>query len=166
MKKIFLVLVIPVLIILLDQWTKYLVDSRFYVGESLPVIRGFFNLTYVRNPGAAFGFGGEFSNWLRYSMFRGLPVAACIWLIWTMVKTKSPLILDIAYSFILGGAVGNLIDRFRLDFVIDMFDFYFQKSHFATFNVADSFISTAAVFIVIDSINQKMKRKTDKMAPV
>lgn len=159
MKKIILIVVIPLAIILLDQWVKYLVDTKFYVGESLPVIKGFFNLTYVRNSGAAFGFGGQYSNIFRYTMFRALPVGACIWLGWMLIKVKSPLLLNIAYSLILGGAIGNLIDRFRLDYVVDMFDFYYGKNHFATFNIADSAISVAAGLVIIDFfINRK---KTD-----
>jgi signal peptidase II len=157
MKKILLIVIVPILIILIDQWSKYLIDSKFYVGESIPVIKGFFNLTYVRNSGAAFGFGGTYSDWFRYTLFRALPVGACLWLVWMLIKTKSPLILDIAYSLILGGAVGNLIDRFRLDYVIDMFDFYYGKSHFATFNVADSAISVAAGLVILDFILQKKK---------
>lgn len=159
MKKVLLVLVIPLTLIILDQWSKYMIDTRFYVGESLPVIKGFFNLTYVRNSGAAFGFGGEYSNWFRYSMFRALPVGACLWLVWMMIKMKSPLLLDIAYSLILGGAVGNLIDRFRLDYVVDMFDFYYGKSHFATFNVADSAITVAAGLVILDFFVQRKKEK-------
>lgn len=159
MKKVLLVAVVPLLIIIFDQWTKYLIDTKFYVGESVPVIKGFFNLTYVRNSGAAFGFGGEFSNWFRYTMFRALPVGACIWLMWMMIKHKSPLLLDIAYSLILGGAIGNLIDRFRLDYVVDMFDFYYGKSHFATFNIADSAISIAAGLVIIDFFIQKKNEK-------
>jgi signal peptidase II len=159
MKKWFLVIIVPLAIIIIDQWSKYMVDTRFYVGESVPVIKGFFNLTYVRNSGAAFGFGGEYSNWFRYTMFRALPVGACIWLAWMLIKTKSPLLLNIAYSLILGGAIGNLIDRFRLDYVVDMFDFYYGKNHFATFNVADSAITVAAGLVIIDFFVQ---RKNDK----
>lgn len=165
MKKILLVAVIPLVLIGIDQWTKYAIDTEFYVGESIPVIKGFFNLTYVRNSGAAFGFGGEYSNWFRYTMFRALPVVACLWLVWMLVKTKSPPLLNAAYSLILGGAVGNLIDRFRLDYVIDMFDFYYGKNHFATFNVADSTITVAAGLVIIDFFVQRKKDKEQEQNP-
>ena len=123
MKKLISLIIISLLIIIVDQWSKYVVAGSFYVGESIPVIDGFFNLTYVRNSGAAFGFGGQFDNWLRYTLFLGIPVIACVWLMVLMYKSvKGPLILSMAYSLILGGAIGNLIDRFRLDFVIDFFD--------------------------------------------
>jgi signal peptidase II len=166
LKKVLLVAIVPIIIIIIDQWTKYLVDTKFFVGESVAVIKGFFNLTYVRNSGAAFGFGGEYSNWFRYTMFRALPVGACLWIMWMLIKSKSHLLLDIAYSFILGGAIGNLIDRFRLDYVIDMFDFYYGKSHFATFNVADAMISIAAGLVILDFFLQKKKDVPSEVAEV
>jgi signal peptidase II len=164
MKKLVVLFALSVAIIVIDQWTKYAVSSSFYVGESVKVIDGLFNLTYVRNSGAAFGFGGQFDNWLRYTLFLGIPVIACIWLIVLLVKSiKGPVILSVAYSLILGGAIGNLIDRFRLDFVVDFFDFYYGKSHFATFNVADAAISVAAGLLIIDFFIHKneIKQQTD-----
>jgi signal peptidase II len=160
MKKLVILIVLAVLIIIIDQWSKIYVAGNFYIGESVPVIKGLFNFTYVRNSGAAFGFGGAFDDWIRYSIFRALPVVACIWLIYLMVKSyKDELLLSLSYSLILGGAVGNLIDRFRLDYVIDFFDFYYGKSHFATFNVADAAISVAAGLLIIDFFLQKNKEK-------
>jgi len=161
MKKIFWLFVSVVLIIIIDQISKSKVASDFYLGESVPVIKGFFNFTYVRNPGAAFGFGGSFSNWLRYSLFLALPVIACIWLTYLMVKSVTgPVLLSAAYALILGGAIGNLIDRFRLDYVIDFFDFYYGKYHFATFNVADSAITIAAGLLILDFFIQKKKENS------
>lgn len=165
MKKLIFLFVLSLIIIVIDQWTKYLVASSFYVGESISVIDGLFNLTYVRNSGAAFGFGGQFDNWLRYTLFLGIPVIACIWLVALLIKSnKGPVILSLAYSLILGGAIGNLIDRFRLDFVIDFFDFYYGKSHFATFNVADAAISVAAGLLIIDFFIQKNAEKAVEQA--
>ena len=150
-------------IVVIDQWSKGTVSSTFRLGESMPVIDGFFNLTYVRNSGAAFGFGNAFNNWLRYSLFLALPVIACIWLIYLLIKTiNGPLIMSFAYTLILGGAIGNLIDRFRLDYVVDFFDFYIGKSHFATFNVADAAISVAAGLLIIDYFLQSRRDKKDE----
>lgn len=160
MKKLIILFGLSVLIIIVDQWSKGVVSSSFYVGESVKVIDGLFNFTYVRNSGAAFGFGGQFENWLRYSLFLALPVIACFWLIYLMVKSiNGPFILSLAYSLILGGAIGNLIDRFRLDYVVDFFDFYFETSHFATFNVADAAISIAGFLLVIDFFIQRKLEK-------
>lgn len=151
MKKIIAYLLFVVFVIIVDQVSKIYVFENFRLGESVPVIDGFFNLTYVQNKGAAFGFGGTFNNWIRYTLFLFVPVIACFWLLYALVKSiKGPAIMSWAYALILGGAVGNLIDRFRLDFVVDFFDFYIGTSHFATFNVADAAISLAAGLIILD----------------
>ena len=147
-----LILLTPILIVLVDQWSKYMIDTHWQLGESYIVLDGLFNLTYVRNSGAAFSFGGNFPDSMRFLLFKVLPVFACMYLIWELLKGKINNILQYAYAFILGGAIGNLIDRIRLDYVVDMFDFYHGKSHFATFNVADSFITIAAFILVFDMI--------------
>ena len=106
-------------------------------------------------------FGGNFENWARYLLFLALPVIACIWLSTLLVKSLSgPKILTWAYTLILGGAIGNLIDRFRLDYVVDFIDFYQGNSHFATFNIADSAITIAAGLLIIDFfISKKQERE-------
>lgn len=161
MKKLIVYFLVIAFIIVVDQASKIYVFNNFRLGESVPVIDGFFNLTYVQNRGAAFGFGGAFSNWIRYSLFLFVPVVACFWLVWALIKSVTgPVIMTWAYTLILGGAVGNLIDRFRLDFVVDFFDFYIGTSHFATFNVADSAITLAAGLIILDYfINRKEEQE-------
>ncbi len=156
MKKLLLFIALIIFVVVVDQVSKIYVFNNFRLGESVPVIDGFFNLTYVRNTGAAFGFGGGFHNYLRYTLFLALPVGACIWIAVLLYKSmKESLIMSFAYALILGGAIGNLIDRFRLDFVVDFFDFYVGKHHFATFNVADSAITLAAGLIILDYFLQK-----------
>ena len=163
MKKLLLLFGLCLLIIIVDQWSKSVVSSSFYVGESVKVIDGFFNFTYVRNSGAAFGFGGNYSNWIRYTLFLALPVVACMWLVSLLLKSvKGPLLLSFAYTLILGGAIGNLIDRFRLDYVVDFFDFYYGTSHFATFNVADAAISVAGFLLVVDFFINKNEEAATK----
>ena len=160
MKKTLWLLLISLVIVVVDQWSKIYVDSNFYLGESYKVIDGLFNLTYVRNSGAAFGSFGQAHPWIRVVVLRIVPVFACLWLCFAISKHKKQnSLINISYSLILGGAVGNLIDRFRLDYVIDMFDFYQGSAHFATFNVADSAISVAAGLLIIDYlINLKAKK--------
>lgn len=160
-KNLWVMFFLIIAVVVIDQWTKHIVHTSFFLGESIPVIEGFFNLTYVRNSGAAFGFGGAFSDELRYVLFLGLPVVACIWLLillYKSVQTKTHL-MSWAYALILGGAIGNLIDRFQLDYVVDFFDFYQGTYHFATFNVADAAISIAAGLLVIDFLIQSVKKK-------
>ena len=147
-------------IILVDQFTKGAIQSSFYHGESITVIDGFFNLTYVRNPGAAFGMGANAHDTLRAIFFLALPVIACFWLLWLIWTTrKTSALLCTAYSLIFAGAVGNLIDRFSLNYVVDFLDFYWGQSHFPAFNVADSAISIAAGLIIIDFFIQMKKEK-------
>ncbi|MEX0799116.1 MAG: signal peptidase II [Bacteriovoracaceae bacterium] len=148
-------------IVVLDQYTKYLVASNFYLGESIKIIDGLLNFTYAINSGAAFSFGGDFANWARYLLFLALPVVACFWLFALLVKSfQGPRILTWAYTLILGGAIGNLIDRFRLDYVVDFIDFYQGDAHFATFNIADAAISVAAGLLILDFfLNKKEERK-------
>jgi signal peptidase II len=145
-------LVISALIII-DQISKGAIQSSMYLGESFPVIDGFFNITYVRNTGAAFGFGGDYHDLVRQILFLALPVGAVIWVFVLLIKSlKGPVMMSIAYALIIAGAIGNLIDRFSLGYVVDMFDFYIGDSHFAVFNVADSCISVAAGLLIIDHL--------------
>lgn len=160
-KKALLYILVIVAIVVFDQWTKYAVSSSFRLGESVKVIDGLLNFTYARNTGAAFSFGGNFENWLRYSLFLALPVVACGWISVLLYKSVSESrLLSWAYALILGGAIGNLIDRFRLDYVVDFIDFYQGNSHFATFNIADTAISTAAGLLILDYfLNMKKKKE-------
>lgn len=146
-------------IILLDQFTKGSVQSSFTLGESLPLIDGFFSFTYVQNTGAAFGFLAGAAESIRAPLFLYLPVVACFWLVWLIWHTRTgPFMLCLAYSLVLAGAIGNLIDRFSLGYVVDFLDFYIGRSHFPAFNVADSAISIAAALLIIDFLFFEKKR--------
>ena len=154
MKRVFYISLIGAIIILVDQFTKGVVQDSFYLGESKTIIEGLFNLTYVKNKGAAFGMGATAPDWLRAILFLYLPVAACfylLYLVWVSRNQKN-WIPCWAYGLIFAGAVGNLIDRFMLDYVVDFLDFYIKDSHFPAFNVADSAISIAAGLLIIDLI--------------
>ncbi|MFZ8934105.1 MAG: signal peptidase II [Bacteriovoracaceae bacterium] len=138
-------------LILIDQFSKGVIEQHYRLGESTEVISGFFNITYVRNTGAAFGMGANAAEIWRKILFLFIPVMACfyiIYLIWTARKERY--VLGFSYSLILAGAIGNLIDRFSLGYVVDMFDFYLKGSHFPAFNVADACISVAAGLLIID----------------
>jgi signal peptidase II len=161
MKTFLKYIALIIFIIVFDQWTKYLIHTSFRLGEAISVIDGFFNLAYARNTGAAFSFGSEYVDWQRYIVLLILPVVACLGLCYALYKSikKSTVLLSVTYSLILGGAVGNLIDRFRLGYVIDFLDFYYKDWHFATFNIADSAISVAAAFLIIDALISKKNEK-------
>ena len=149
-------------LILVDQITKGVIQSTFSLGENISVIDGFFNITYVRNSGAAFGMGAGASEIIRQILFILLPVLACFWLVTLIWKTrKDNLVLCLAYSLILAGAIGNLIDRVSLGYVVDFLDFYIGYKHFPAFNVADSAITVGAFFLIWDMILE-YKNKSGK----
>lgn len=152
-------------IILADQLTKGIVQSKMSFGESIPVIDGFFSFTYVKNPGAAFGLGADAESWVRKLLFLFLPVIACMWLATLIWKTRNKqLLLGLAYSLILAGAIGNLIDRFSYGYVVDFLDFYFNVHHFPAFNVADSSITIAAGLLILDFLFELKRNKEIKGA--
>jgi signal peptidase II len=147
-------------VVLLDQFTKGAIQQNFRLGESLAVIPGFFNLVHVQNTGAAFGMGAGSGDFIRITFFLVLPTLACFWLMWLIWTTRhTSAWLCTTYSLIFAGAVGNLIDRYSLKYVVDMFDFYIGTSHFAAFNIADSAITIAAIMLIIDFIYFEKKRK-------
>ena len=150
-------------IIISDQLTKGMVQQSFNLGESIPIIDGFFNFTYVRNTGAAFGMGAGAPEIIRRIVFLALPVVACIWLVVLIWKQrKENWVLGWAYSLILAGAIGNLIDRFSLGYVVDFLDFYYKKSHFPAFNIADSAITIAGGLLIFDFIRSIKAEKNEK----
>ena len=151
MKRFWGLLLLMVFMILIDQLTKGAVQTNFQLGESVKVIDGFFNLTYVQNTGAAFGMGSGSEEWFRVLMFLVLPVFVCFFLFYMIIKEiKGTLWMSVAYSFILAGAIGNLIDRFYLKFVVDMLHFYWKSYHFYVFNWADVCVNVGAIMIGID----------------
>ncbi|MES2528299.1 MAG: signal peptidase II [Bdellovibrionota bacterium] len=162
MNRIFALGAIALMLILTDQVTKAMIVDAIAYGDSVIVIDGFFNLAHVRNTGAAFGMGQGSSEFVRQLFFLFLPVAFCLWILVMFYKTaKGPMHNSIAYALILAGAIGNLIDRFRLGYVVDMFMFYWKKEehHFHVFNVADSCVSIAAVLLIYDFFIQHKAKK-------
>ena len=165
MKKWWQVIVLILVVVVMDQLTKWGIRDNFVLGESIKVIDGLFSLTYVRNTGAAFGFGAGKGEIFRSLMFLLLPTAACVWLGFlikaALIESK---LLAVAYSMILAGAIGNLIDRFILKYVVDMFDFYLGQSHFPAFNIADASISVAAMLLIYDFVLQLKSKKGNEKA--
>ena len=147
-------------IIIGDQITKGLVQQKFFLGESFPLIPGLLHLTYVRNPGAAFGMLAYAPDYIRTPLFFALPVVACIWLLYLIWSTRNKNFFHcLAYSLIFSGAVGNLIDRFSMNYVVDFIDFFWKSHHFAAFNVADSSISIAAGILIVDLLFSSKKKE-------
>ncbi len=150
--KYLILLVVAPVIILLDQATKLLVLSRFKLSESLPVVDGFFNLTYVRNTGAAFGMLADAPEAFRVPFFLLLPMGALAFILWVL-RRIGPGELKVAWALALvfGGAVGNLIDRARYGYVVDFLDFHWDyRYHFPAFNVADSAICVGVAVLMYE----------------
>jgi signal peptidase II len=142
-----------VLIVALDQLTKFIVDRAMPLHHSIPVIDGFFNLTYVRNTGAAFGIFARSHEAFRLPFLILVSVLA-IGFIFLMLKRlrDKEIGLVTALSFIVSGAIGNLIDRVLYGEVIDFLDFYWSNYHWPAFNLADGFITigvTITLFFLI-----------------
>lgn len=140
-----------------DQWSKQWVLENFHWGESREVLKGFFNLTYVRNKGAAFGFLHSAPESLREPFFVIVPVLAiCVlsFLYWRLKEGQK--LSAIALSLILSGAVGNLIDRMRFGYVVDFLDFYLPSlGHWPAFNIADSCIVVGVGILFVLSFLRK-----------
>lgn len=148
--KNILFLAIAVLVVLLDQATKAWIVSSLRLHESIAVIGGFFNITYVRNPGAAFGFLATAPPLFRHTFFI-IVTAVAILLILHYIRTGrvGSLSMASALGLILAGAVGNLIDRIRFGEVVDFLDVYIANYHWPAFNVADSSITVGAAILIV-----------------
>lgn len=139
-------------IILLDQVTKLWVVRDFYYGERMEVT-SFFNLVLAHNTGAAFSMLASAGGWQRV-FFIGLAVAASAIIAYLLVRHRHEPRFCLALSAILGGALGNLVDRVRLGYVVDFLDFHVLGYHWPAFNVADMTITGGAILIVWDSLRK------------
>jgi signal peptidase II len=137
----------------LDQWTKHQVHNHFRWGESLNLIHPVFALTYVRNSGAAFGLLHRAPSWFRDPFFIIVPVVALFVIFFLFIRLSERQKWTAgALSLILGGAVGNLIDRLRFGFVIDFLDVHWKEFyHWPAFNVADSCIVVGVGILFVQS---------------
>jgi signal peptidase II len=153
MSRFAFVLGLAAAVVGLDQGSKWYVQSRMDLFQSIPVVDSIFHITYVRNSGGAFGLLRDASAALRLPFFIGVSVAAVGVLLY-FVRHVAPRQYGIlcALGAILGGALGNLIDRMRTGTVVDFFELNWRGWYWPTFNVADSFITTGVVFLVLHSL--------------
>jgi len=146
-QKYKLFIFIAAIVVILDQLTKAAITTYFILHQSIEIISGFFNITYIRNPGAAFGILRDVSGTFRTLFLTSVSFAALI-IIFFVYRNIKNTASRIAFSLIAGGALGNLIDRIRFGEVIDFLDFYIGRYHWPAFNVADSAI-TVGIFIAV-----------------
>ena len=135
-------LLVSSLIIAADQLSKYVIQKTIVLHTQVEVISHFFNITHIMNPGGAFGFFATGSPGLRKFIFLFLSSLVALFVLWLYHRcAREHLFLSIGLAMIFGGAVGNLIDRFRFGMVVDFLDFYIGANHWPAFNVADSAIT-------------------------
>jgi len=147
---------IAAIIILLDQVTKITVEKAFAYGENL-ALTSFFNLTLAYNKGAAFSFLAAESGWQRY-MFTAIGLIAATVITYLLKKNAGQRLFCWSLSLIMGGAIGNVIDRIAYGHVIDFLDFHYKEIyHFPAFNIADSAICIGAALFILDELRRVKK---------
>jgi len=164
-KRTFWIVFLGLLVV--DQITKWLAVMYLQEGEGIPVIPGIFDLTLVYNPGAAFGIFSTWPDGVRRASLAVVSIIALLVVFRFMRKeAKNDTISQMALCGILSGACGNIIDRARLDRVIDFLDFYYQEYHWPAFNVADSAISigvTVLLFRLVFFSSKKVVEQNNKV---
>ncbi len=144
-------------VLLLDRISKSVIHTRFDLGETLPVVNGFFDLIYVRNTGVAFGLFSSVSSPLKSALLSTFAAAAVIIVIvYSMRNPVGHRLLQLALALILGGALGNLYDRVIHGYVIDFLSFHLATYHWPAFNVADTAISVGVIFLAAEIINDEI----------
>lgn len=144
-------LILSAVIIVLDIWTKSLVLARIPLHEAIPIIPNFFQLVHVRNTGAAFGLGANASSKLVPILLNvGAIAVFCVVVVYALRTAVTDRLLQTGLHLILGGAIGNLLDRFRFGYVVDFLDVYIGRHHWPAFNVADSAICIGIALLFFD----------------
>ena len=146
------------IIVALDQYTKHLVADRMRLFDVITVIPGFFNITYVRNRGAAFSLFAGASDSYRVVFFVTATLIALA-VIGAILRNTHERLLVVAFSLVAGGAVGNLIDRMRFGEVVDFIQWYVRSWYWPSFNVADSAITIGVGLLAIDMLFLKKHEK-------
>ena len=155
---------IAAVVVALDQLTKMLVEHSLPLGSTVyvaPVL----DLVHVRNTGAAFSFLAGASGWQR-ELFIAIAFAASIWIIWMLVRAeRGQRVFCIGLSLILGGALGNVVDRFRLGGVVDFLYFHWGTHYWPAFNAADSAITCGAILLIIDAFRTGVRQRQQPPRP-
>ena len=157
-----LVLLLSLLIAAADQAVKYAIRERLFPGEIVSVMSGFLNLTYVRNTGAAWGVFSGFNRWL---------VVLSVVVLLLIVVFRRCFLTDsrahrVCLGLMIGGIVGNLVDRLRLDYVVDYIDFFCRGYHFPSFNIADAAICTGVgLYMLSTALTREPPDQTDEVGP-
>lgn len=143
-------LLLSLVVVVLDLWTKSLAQAGLAFGEFVPVLP-YFNLTLAYNPGAAFSFLADAGGWQRYFFTAVAAIAVLVMLVW-LLRLRGEKMVACALALVIGGALGNLYDRVVLGHVVDFLDFYWGAYHFPAFNLADSAITLGAILLIVDML--------------
>lgn len=157
-------LALAALVVVLDQLAKWLVVGHFHLGEGTRVT-SFFNIILAHNTGAAFSFLAGAGGWQRW-LFTALAIAAVVFITWLLRAHAQQKLFSFALSLILGGAVGNVLDRITHGYVVDFLDFHwrfleplFYRGHFPAFNLADSAITVGVACLILDELLRVRKAR-------
>jgi len=144
-------------IIIADQITKAVVLAKMALYQSITIIPGFFSLTHIHNPGGAFGFLAQQNATVRVAVFLVASIVAIglIFMFYRQIPRSHPFLAS-GLALILGGAIGNLIDRLRFGKVVDFLDFYIGSLHYPAFNVADSAITVGVTIFLVHLVFRKL----------
>jgi signal peptidase II len=147
---------LSLVVVVLDQVSKQLIESSLLVYETIPILP-FFNLTLAYNEGAAFSFLSDQGGWQRWFFALVAAVVVLILTVW-LARLRHERLLAVSLSLVVGGALGNLLDRLLFGHVIDFLDFFYQSYHWPAFNVADIAITLGVALMFVDAF---VGRKTD-----
>ena len=148
--RLWLWLLWALVLIVVDQITKQWILDHYRLGDWTP-ITSFFNIVRAHNTGAAFSFLADAGGWQRW-VFVGIGVLATALITWQLRKHPEQKLFCFSLASILGGAIGNVVDRLQHGYVVDFLDFYWGMSHFPAFNVADVGISVGAAALILDEV--------------
>lgn len=150
-------LALALILLIVDQFTKLLILGYYQLGDST-TITSFFNIVRAHNTGAAFSFLAGASGWQRW-FFTAIGVVATVFIIYMLRRHAEQKLFSFALACILGGAVGNVIDRVLYGYVVDFLQFHYAGRYFPAFNVADSAITVGAVCLVLDELLRVRRSK-------
>ncbi len=139
-----------VLLLVADQFTKTLILGYYRLGDAT-YVTSFFNIVRAHNTGAAFSFLADAGGWQRW-VFTGIGVAAALFIVWQLRAHPGQKLFCFALSSILGGAIGNVVDRMMHGYVVDFLDVHARGWHFPAFNLADSAITVGAICLILDEL--------------
>ena len=155
-------LILTAIVVLVDQITKLLAVEHLLGRPPVVVVPGFFDFSLVYNTGAAFGLLNKAEGWQNV-FFIGVATLVSIFLVFSLYRMKrSDIQIAMAFALILGGAIGNVIDRIQQGYVVDFIHWFYQDWHWPTFNIADSAITVGAVLLVLDVLGLRLFVRQNK----